>query len=662
MPKLNSGITQRVLQWSLLILLVISSVGAYVFSDLIQTEGWVLISVQLRLLQYVFWAASAVLASILLLSWTGRADQVLGWLQSLLSAFSRLRWGLLPLMAALMVAFPVLMFGRLQVYFGQDWTRHAVFAWLAVGLAACIMAFWQKAWLESLAYAGFSMAVTYHLVTYFPHVTNYPFSLWWSETTRYYLASSFFAERIYGHDLPWVTMHLTRYLMQAFPFLIPDSPLWVHRLWQVVLRFATPYLTGYLMARYFKLSKPKVFGIFVAWAGLYLFQGPVFYHLVVVLMLAFWLVDSSRFWRTLIGVALISIYAGFSRINWIPMAGLMAAALYFIEKAVPSGGWRSVLRYLLQPVSWVLVGVAVGMATQQFWVVNSGNPEEVFYSSFTSYLLWDRLLPNPSYPMGILPHILLVTGPLLVFLGLVFFAWRRQVHFIRWLGLAGMTGVLFAGGLVVSVKIGGGTNLHNMDAYLSLLLLIAVGIYFGRMVNEDNLQMVYQLPVWLKAAILAVPIIFVVSFSGSKLTPLDHQAAQKDLARLQKYVDQAVAEGGEVLFISQRHLITFGLIKNVPLVHEHEKVLLQEMVMAKNEVYLDHLGAELAEQRYTLIITDHLPSIWKNPEKTSLAMENNVVLKDLVPLFTCAYEEHDRLLGGSLDILTPAAIVTCGQE
>ena len=157
-------------------------------------------------------------------------------------------------------------------------------------------------------------------------------------------------------------------------------------------------------------------------------------------------------------------------------------------------------------------------------------------------------------------------------------------------------------------------------------------------------------------------IIFIASFVGTKFTSFDQQSTQKDLSRLQKYVDQAAEIDGDILFISQRHLITFGLIKNVPLVHEHEKVLLQEMVMAQNEVYLSRLAAELANQRYSLIVTDHLPSVWKNPKKVSLAMENNVVLKDLVPLFTCAYEVQNRLLDGSLDILTPKADVTCGSE
>jgi hypothetical protein len=658
-PKLNSMKEQRILQWSLLILCVISAIGGSAFSSLIKTEGWVQVSARLQVLQAGVWALTAGLAGLSVYSWLGGAERVKGWLQTIFLSLARLRWLLVLPLLALNAAFPVLMFSRWGAYFSQDGTRHAIFVWLAALLAVCIMAIWRKPWLESLVYSAFSLAVVYHLTTYFPHISNYPFSLWWSETTRYYMASTFFAERIYGYDLPWVSMHLTRYLIQAFPFLIPDSPLMVHRLWQVILRFTTPYITGYLVARYLKIPTPKVFGVFVVWAGLFFFQGPVFYHLIVVVMLVFLLVESNRFWRTMLMVAVISVYAGFSRINWVPMPGLMAAALYFLEKPLPAMGRRSVLRYLITPMSWVLVGAAVGFGAQQFWVVNSGNPEEIFYSSFSSYLLWDRLFSNPSYPIGILPHILLLSGPLLVYLILVFYQWRKQVHFIRWLALAGITGVLFAGGLVVSVKIGGGTNLHNMDVYLVLLLLIGAGIYFGRMKDQDHQPVRIRVPLWLKAVVLVMPIFFVITFIGRAVTPLDQQAARKDLARLQKYVDQVVAEDGEVLFISQRHLITFGLIKNVPLVHEHEKVLLQEMVMSQNESYLAGLGAELAEQRYAMIVTDHLPSVWKDPQKKSLAMENNVVLKDLVPLFTCAYEEHDTLLAGSLEILTPIADVTC---
>ena len=129
------------------------------------------------------------------------------------------------------------------------WTRQAVFAWLVFGLAVCVAAFWGKSGVLSATMAALSLSVIYHLATYIPHVSNYPFSLWWSETTRYYLASTYLGQRIYGQELPWAMKDMTRYLIQAAPFLIEDSPLWVHRLWQVVLRFSSSYLAGYLLAR-----------------------------------------------------------------------------------------------------------------------------------------------------------------------------------------------------------------------------------------------------------------------------------------------------------------------------------------------------------------------------------------------------------------------------
>ena len=93
------------------------------------------------------------------------------------------------------------------------------------------------------------------------------------------------------------------------------------------------------------------------------------------------------------------------------------------------------------------------------------------------------------------------------------------------------------------------------------------------------------MPFWLKAAAVAVPVIFMASFGGLNADQSDSQAAAQDLAKLQRYADQAVDDGGEVLFISQRHLLAFDLIENVPLVHDYEKMILQEMVMGKNEAY-----------------------------------------------------------------------------
>ncbi|MGD2026827.1 MAG: hypothetical protein PVI99_03345, partial [Anaerolineales bacterium] len=521
------------LRWGTLPIWLITISGMYTFSQHVREEGWLLVSPGLRVVHILGWVGTIGLAVLPLVSWLGQGERVLGWLRKVVQLAGQLGWVLLPVLVGLGVAFPVLMMGRFQVYLAQDWTRQAVFVWLAILGALCISAYWQKDWLESALFSVLGMAVVYHMTTYFPHITDYPFSLWWSETTRFYLASTFFDQRIYGQDLPWVFRDLTRYLIQAVPFLIPDSPLWLHRLWQAALRFTTPYFTGMIIARRLKLAPRKLFWVFALWAGLYFFQGPVFYNLIVIVMLVFWLVDARRFWKTLAAVAAISIFAGFSRINWVPMAGLLAAAFYLLEKPLQGKDLKSIARYLALPAVWVVVGAAAGLGAQQFWAASSGNPQEIYYASFTSYLIKARLLPNPSYPLGILPYTLIVTAPLLIFLGLGLRGWRKKWHPVRLLGIGAIIAVLFGGGILVSLKIGGGTNLHNMDVYLVVLLVVAVEYYFGRVVDEQGQPVKAKMPLWLKTLVVVMPVIFVVTFVGRSIAPLDKQAVQQNLAQLQ---------------------------------------------------------------------------------------------------------------------------------
>lgn len=655
---------RHALRWGLTLLTVVSAAGMIAFSVHLSAQGWLQISLKLQAAVTFGWALVVISAGLSIYGWLAGAEGLIERLKILVRGISRLRWLLLPLMVGFAALFPYLVLGPPGDLIPPAWTRHSLFLWLAIGLTLMMVAFWRRPWLEMAAASALGMAVVYHLATYFPHVTDYPFSLWWSETTRYYMASQFFDHKIYGQDLPWVFRDLTRYLIQSVPFLIPDSPLWLHRLWQASLRFSTTYIAGLMLARRMAIKPKLMFAFFAAWAGLYFFQGPVFYNLILIVIFTFWLVRPRHFWRTLLIVGAVSIYAGFSRINWVPMAGLIAAVFYLLEVPVEGKTFKQVVRYLLPPFIWVAAGLALGFGAQQFWVANSGNPEEILYSSFTSYLLWYRLLPNPSFAIGILPYTLLVSSPLLATLGVGYFANRKRWHFIRLLGLAGIAGALFAGGMLVSVKIGGGTNLHNLDVFLVVLLIMAVELYFGRVNDEDGQPVNVRLPLWLKAAAFIGPILFAVSFSGRAIQPVDDLTAAQDLAKLQAYADQAVAEGGEALFVSNRHLLTFGLIENVPLVHAHEKLLLQEMAMSKNEVYLESFGAEMAGQRYAIIVTDRMPTVWKDPQTTSLAAENNVVMQDITSLIQCAYQVEERLLDGKLEIYTPKPEVSCppGQK
>jgi hypothetical protein len=61
----------------------------------------------------------------------------------------------------------------------------------------------QRAWPvlrypAALLLTALSYGTAYKVFSFIPDVSAYPFSLGWSEISRYYLASLFFAEKLYG--------------------------------------------------------------------------------------------------------------------------------------------------------------------------------------------------------------------------------------------------------------------------------------------------------------------------------------------------------------------------------------------------------------------------------------------------------------------------------
>jgi hypothetical protein len=214
-----------------------------------------------------------------------------------------------------------------------------------------------------------------------------------------------------------------------------------------------------------KLKNPLYTLATALWAGLFFFQGPVFYQMLVMVVLVLWLFDSQRFWRSFFLVIVCSIWAGFTRINWIPMPGLIAASLYLLEQPIQGKGRRAITGYLAPPAAWALAGGVVGLLAQNLYALTSGLDREVIYGYASSDLLWYRLWPNLSYPIGILPSIFLVTGPILVFVVLAFRKWKNNNHPIRIALLTAGLIILFAGGLVVSVKIGGAGHHQRLSVF-----------------------------------------------------------------------------------------------------------------------------------------------------------------------------------------------------
>ncbi|HXQ35957.1 MAG TPA: hypothetical protein VN843_18220, partial [Anaerolineales bacterium] len=340
------------------------------------------------------------------------------------------------------------------------------------------------------------------------------------------------------------------------------------------------------------------------WMFLFLFMGPVYYHLtipIILVLLGFSVQNDKQTWFPVI---LASIWCGWSRVNWYPMPGMIAAVLYLLE--VPLNG-KNIWQYLLKPALWFVIGTLIAFASQRVYISLSGVPDsELFYTSFTSNLLWYRLLPNASYFLGILPAAILASLPIWLTMYVVIRARKADWRPIRLSFIFAALLVLFVGGLIVSLKIGGGANLHNMDAYFSMLLIVLVYLIFARYrpENGEPTQPV-ALPWVLAVALIIMPAWSYLQF-GIDFKSYDTVRTQKIMRWLQEHVDEVNAQDGEVLFITQRQLISMHMLNNVTLVPEYEREDLMEMAMADNLAYLARFRDDIGNQRFDLIVVDPL--------------------------------------------------------
>ncbi|MEX1248617.1 MAG: hypothetical protein WEA61_09045 [Anaerolineales bacterium] len=631
------------------------------FQEQITAESLIVTSANFRAALYGGYALVALLAVGAVLAWTPAARRLLVALDRLQSALGSLGPFLPVLFGLLVVAFPFIVLGFYGQFLLNPFPRLFLFL-LFADAGATLLAAWRKTDFISMVPASvLALAAVCLGATFLNQVTDFPFSLEWSEVSRYYQASFYFSEQVYGVRLALPITHPSRYLLQSLPFLIQDSPLWLHRLWQALLWIGMPLLTARILARRLRIASAWRW-LFVAWGFLFLMQGAVFYHLLPCAFLVLLGFDKDKPWRSFLFVALASVWAGISRINWVPLPGALAALLYLMEVRPVKNILVFSPRYLWQPALYAVGGSLVALGAYAVYIVNSGNPDPgQFGSSFTSELLWGRLWPNAGFALGILPGVLLVSAPLLAVLWLRSRQPGTALGLWRGLGIGLLLLVFFAGGLLVSVKIGGGTNLHNMDAYLVLLLVLAGAGAFGAFAPAaGKAPPKLNMPASLLAALIAVPVTFAV-LSGAPINLPDERVAGETLAQLHAAADEALAQGGEVLFISQRHLLTFHLVENVPLVHEYEKLFLMEMAISHNDAYLEQFADDIDRQRFALIVTDPIYNNIVDVSEDALAPENNAWVRTVGRPLLCAYEPLVTFADPAIQLLTPRYGDKCNQ-
>ncbi len=187
---------------------------------------------------------------------------------------------------------------------------------------------------------------------------------------------------------------------------------------------------------------------------------------------------------------------------------------------------------------------------------------------------------------------------------------------------------------------------------MPILWLICAYVVFGKAIpNQSSSPATPLRPTALLLLTLSVPVVWsMVDFSLP--APKDLQQAQITLNALNQLAGSA-AQRGEVLFISQRHLLTFGYIRNVPLVADYELLLLSEASISNNRTLLERFYADLRNRRFSMIIVDRLNPSYQRPKIDPFAEENNLWVDRIAFPILEYYGEEAYFGEQNLQVLVP---------
>jgi hypothetical protein len=598
----------------------------------------------------------------LALTFSGYRQKIFSTLEISSRLEARFRFAAWPAFVAILLAFPALYaLPEFRQLFGGPNMRFFIF-WLfaLAGMNRLRLGKPSLGFPAALAATLILQSALNLAASYLPAISDYPFAMGWSETSRFYFPSLFLAQKIYAQDLPWPILHPSLHLLLTPPYWF-DAPLWVHRAWQVAIRFALVGLIAPALLSRFWARKPAelqtdsatptgpgssttdflatrkkgwFYGLALAWIFVYLFNLPLYLHLPLMVFPLLWLFRAGDDRRTWLLLILTSVWAGLSRLNWYPMPGLILSVLWLLETRPAAPG---LVARFWRPAAWTISGSLLAYAVSQAYIPLSGNQPGDFFTSLTSDLLWYRLWPNATYPLGILAGILVFSAPLLFLLPQP--GWRQGLTRLDLLAIGAIVVVLFAGGVVVSMKIGGGADLHNMDAYAVMLLILAAYAFFR---SSQPVR-------WQAVALLVLVMAWFAHQPNSGIVQYDKAASQATLAALQQRVD---VSAGEILFINQRHLIAMNMLKGVELIPEYEREDLMEMAMANNLAYLERFEQDVARQRFAMIVVDPLRFNLLGSDY-AMGEENNAWARRVVKPILCWYREDEAFPADRVVIYVP---------
>jgi hypothetical protein len=504
-------------------------------------------------------------------------------------------------------------------------------------------------------------------------VTSYPFSLGWSEGNRLWDYSLLFGKGLYsyaGGQVPAAYLDIGRQLVGGLPFLLPPVSIVGERLWLAAMNVVPYVLLG--LAAFWPIRRSGWGDVLLLslWTFMFLSQGPIHTPLLLcaVLVAISWRLP---LWPSALLVMASGYFADVSRFTWMFAPAIWAAMLQVAgahgdESRFLGPAWRRATILGLAGLVGAGAGMVPGMAP------GATSVGTTTAASTSQALLWYRLFPNATYGAGILLGIALAAAPLVVLLVILQARLWNLTALQKWSIVLPLAAFLTVG-LIVSTKIGGGGDLHNLDMFLIGLVFAAALAW--KAIGADGLSSWVRGSLWAEVLMLALvsvpafqPLMALRPLSFSQDTAWVAVLADVERARdlgslpdaqvVSSSLDQLVAAvrdaqaHGEVLFMDQRQLLTFGDIRNVPLVGAYEKKRLMDEALSQDQAYFQPFYADLAAHRFALIISSPLRTPIKDSEY-GFGEENNAWVKWVARPILCYYAEQDTLNEVKVELLTP---------
>ena len=311
-------------------------------------------------------------------------------------------------------------------------------------------------------------AASFALLTQFHDVSDYPFSIGWSEGNRMWDYSVLFGKDLYNYPQDQTIpayIDIGRQSLWGLIYLLPNVSIVGARVWNDVLFTIPCALLGWALLR----RNPSCRGVRLLavslWAMLFLMQGPIYTPLTLAAVLV---ALGSRLPLVLncVLVAAAGFYAVMSRSTWVAAPSAFAVFLCFLDqsaiaddkakksrwgKAVALGlsGLIGAAVYMKREVFAGLFGSSAEVVTEAAAETTAAEAAieavpQIFTPAWFQYylgrqaLLWDRLWPNETYKPGIVLGLALAVLPLILLI--VIWAVRKHWKLDGWQKL-----LLFAG-------------------------------------------------------------------------------------------------------------------------------------------------------------------------------------------------------------------------